>query len=227
MDCSLPGASVLRIAIPSKKTGVDCHFLLQEIFPTQGLNPGLPHCRQTLYSPSHQGSPEKDQRPIRGLLSAVRTGRSWRGEGFRWSNWATGKWIIKPKIFNPSRDDPSFLSPYHVPFFLPFLFSFLSFSKFCCVISPSLGRAQKWTRQNRSPALPELIFRETRLFKQYNVYLEEWVCKTNVVDKREVWIGGEAILRVVREPDLWEEISHWRQGNSQVQRLNSKKNVAG
>ena len=32
-----------------------CHFLLQ-IFPTQGLNPGLPHCRQTLYHLSHQGS---------------------------------------------------------------------------------------------------------------------------------------------------------------------------
>ena len=32
------------------------HFLLQ-IFPTQGSNPGLPHCRQTLYCLSHQGSP--------------------------------------------------------------------------------------------------------------------------------------------------------------------------
>ena len=26
-----------------------CHFLLWEIFPAQGLNPGLPHCRQILY----------------------------------------------------------------------------------------------------------------------------------------------------------------------------------
>ena len=34
---------------PGKNTGVGCHFLLQGIFPTQGLNPGLPHCRQTLY----------------------------------------------------------------------------------------------------------------------------------------------------------------------------------
>ena len=33
-----------------------CHFLLQEIFPTQGLNPGLPHCRQMLYWLNHQGS---------------------------------------------------------------------------------------------------------------------------------------------------------------------------
>ena len=32
-----------------KNTWVDCHSLLQEIFPTQGLNPGLPHCRQMLY----------------------------------------------------------------------------------------------------------------------------------------------------------------------------------
>ena len=31
------------------------HFLLQGIFPTQGLNLGLPHCGQTLYPLSHQG----------------------------------------------------------------------------------------------------------------------------------------------------------------------------
>ena len=32
-----------------------CHFLLQEIFLTQGLNPGLSRRRQTLYRLSHQG----------------------------------------------------------------------------------------------------------------------------------------------------------------------------
>ena len=36
-----------------------CHVLLQGIFLTQGSNPGLPHCRQTLYHLSHQGSPTK------------------------------------------------------------------------------------------------------------------------------------------------------------------------
>ena len=40
---------------PGKNIGVGCHFLLQRIFPTQGLNPGLPDCRQTLYHLSHQG----------------------------------------------------------------------------------------------------------------------------------------------------------------------------
>ena len=32
-------------------------FPLQGIFPTQGLNQGLPHCRQILYQLSHKGSP--------------------------------------------------------------------------------------------------------------------------------------------------------------------------
>ena len=32
---------------PGKNTAVHCHFLLQGIFPTQGSNPSLPHCRQT------------------------------------------------------------------------------------------------------------------------------------------------------------------------------------
>ena len=31
--------------------------LLQEIFPNQGSNPGLPHCGQILYQMSHKGSP--------------------------------------------------------------------------------------------------------------------------------------------------------------------------
>ena len=42
---------------PGKSTRVDCHFLLQGIFPTQESYPGFPHCRQTLYHLSHQGSP--------------------------------------------------------------------------------------------------------------------------------------------------------------------------
>ena len=35
---------------------MDSHFLLQGIFPTQGLNLDLPYCRQILYLLNHQGS---------------------------------------------------------------------------------------------------------------------------------------------------------------------------
>ena len=39
---------------PGKDTGVGCHFLLQGIFPTQGSNPGLLHCREILYQLSYK-----------------------------------------------------------------------------------------------------------------------------------------------------------------------------
>ena len=40
-----------------QNTGVGSHSLLQGIFPIQGSNPGLPHCRRIVYQPSHKGSP--------------------------------------------------------------------------------------------------------------------------------------------------------------------------
>ena len=43
---------------PGKNTGEGSHSLLQGIFLTQGLNPGLLNCRQILYSLNHQGSPK-------------------------------------------------------------------------------------------------------------------------------------------------------------------------
>ena len=42
---------------PGKNISVGCHALLQGIFPTQGSDPGLPHCRWILYQLSHQGNP--------------------------------------------------------------------------------------------------------------------------------------------------------------------------
>ena len=42
---------------PGQNTRVGSLFLLQGIFPTQGLNPGLPQSRQIFYQLSHKGSP--------------------------------------------------------------------------------------------------------------------------------------------------------------------------
>ena len=39
---------------PCRNSGVGSLSLLQGIFPTQGLNPGVPHCRQILYQMSHK-----------------------------------------------------------------------------------------------------------------------------------------------------------------------------
>ena len=56
MDCSPPGSSVHGNS-SGQNTGVGGHALLQGICPTQGSNPGLPHCRWILYLLSRQGSP--------------------------------------------------------------------------------------------------------------------------------------------------------------------------
>ena len=58
-----------------------CRALLQGIFPTQGWNPGLLHCRQILYCLSHQGSPLTALGTVNGLawLQVCRVGpvKSW------------------------------------------------------------------------------------------------------------------------------------------------------
>ena len=70
---------------PGQNTGVGSLSLLQGIFPSQGLNPGLLHCRWILYELSHKGRPR--------ILEWV--GRKWRGtkelpiksERGEWKSW--------------------------------------------------------------------------------------------------------------------------------------------
>ena len=49
---------------PGQNPGVDSLSLLQVIFPTQGSNPGVLHCRRILYQLSHKGSPVWGAEPI-------------------------------------------------------------------------------------------------------------------------------------------------------------------
>ena len=42
---------------PGQNTGVGSLSLLEGIFPIQGSNPGLPHCRRIVYQLSHKGRP--------------------------------------------------------------------------------------------------------------------------------------------------------------------------
>ena len=58
-----------KTIFPGNSTGVNCHFLFQGIFPTQGSNPGLPHCRQTLCRLRHQGIRPQGKSEITGVGS--------------------------------------------------------------------------------------------------------------------------------------------------------------
>ena len=56
-----------------QNTGVDSLSLLQGIFSTQGLIPGLPHCRWILYQLSHKESPRK----LEWVAYPFSSGSSW------------------------------------------------------------------------------------------------------------------------------------------------------
>ena len=78
---------------PGQNTGVGSLSLPHGIFPAQGSNPGLPHCGQILYQPSHQGSPrilEWVANPFssRSSWPRIQTGVSSIAGRF-FTNWAT------------------------------------------------------------------------------------------------------------------------------------------
>ena len=85
---------------------MDCHFLLQGIFLTQELNPGLLHFRQVLYQLNYEGSPlldiylekavtEKDTSTPMFVAALFRIARTWKES--RCS--VTGEWIKKLYIY--------------------------------------------------------------------------------------------------------------------------------
>ena len=92
MDCSPPGSSVHGDS-PGKNTGVGCHVLLQGILPTQGLNPGLPHCSWILYHLSHLGGPWIQEWVAYPFSRGPSLPRNWNGvsyiAGRSFTNWAT------------------------------------------------------------------------------------------------------------------------------------------
>ena len=58
---------------PGQNTGVSSLPLLQGIFPTQGSNPSLPHCKPILYQLNHKGSP----RVLEWVACPFSGGSSW------------------------------------------------------------------------------------------------------------------------------------------------------
>ena len=65
VDCS-PARLLCPWDFPGKNAGVDCHFLLQRIFPTQESNPGLLNWHIDSLPLNHLGS------PIQVILSLAR-----------------------------------------------------------------------------------------------------------------------------------------------------------
>ena len=81
MDYSSQGSSV-HGSLWARITGASSHSLLQGIFPTQGSNPCLLHCRQISYRLSYQGSFRHPPKPLPGAeIMSTRAGwpHTWSG----------------------------------------------------------------------------------------------------------------------------------------------------
>ena len=81
----------------SQNTGVDSLFLRQGIFPTQGSNPGLLHCRQILYQLSHKGKPNDNQQ-MACVANSLNESHGYNTEGRsrKWTNASVHMWSSKP-----------------------------------------------------------------------------------------------------------------------------------
>ena len=96
--------------VPGKNTGVGCHFLLQEIFPTQGSNPNL-------LCPLHG---QVDSLPLRHLGSLVTSYKELQA-------------VYREYMLHTKR--ASFLFPFFLPVYLPCLL-LLFFSSFLLSFFP-------------------------------------------------------------------------------------------
>ena len=67
---------------PSQKTRVGSFSLLQVIFSSQGMNPGFPHYRWTLYQLRHKGSQRKLEWVAYPYSSRSSWPRNWTGVSF-------------------------------------------------------------------------------------------------------------------------------------------------
>ena len=85
-----------------QNTEVDSLSLLQEIFPNQGLYPGLSHCGQILYQLNHKESP----RILEWVAYSFSSGSSWPRNQTRvyciagkfFTNWAFREDLILVKV---------------------------------------------------------------------------------------------------------------------------------
>jgi len=90
-----------------QSTGVGSLSLLQGIVPTQGLSPGLLHCRQILHQLSHQGS----QRTLECIAYPFSGGssrrRNWTGvsciAGGFFTSWATREALCPQQLSDPTQ----------------------------------------------------------------------------------------------------------------------------
>ena len=84
-------------------TGVGSNFLLQGVFPTQGLKLGLPHYRQILYHLSHEGSRSWQEKTDNKLIRWHRSrwAEAWRTVLKNWDSTGKSSQVLGKHVKSP------------------------------------------------------------------------------------------------------------------------------
>ena len=100
---------------PGQNTRVGSLSIFQWIFPTQGLNPGLPHCRWILYQLSHKGSPRTLEWVAYPFSRGSSWPRNWTGvsciAGGFFANWAMREALACCNYRKPAPNNEDLVQP--------------------------------------------------------------------------------------------------------------------
>ena len=104
------GLESSRILCPwdfsGRNTGVGCHFLLQETFPTQGLNPGLLYWQEGSLPLSYQGSPLKAYDPDNIIRQGTQLSLMWKEKVDFLPEFCLSPSIICQRVIKPIKISP-------------------------------------------------------------------------------------------------------------------------
>ena len=86
---------------PGNNTLVGCHSFLQGLFPTQGSNPSLLHCRQILYYRSYQRSKSQEtwKSRVEKMEMSLSTSAAWHIKQSSVASRMISKWSLEPVGF--------------------------------------------------------------------------------------------------------------------------------
>ena len=125
---------------PGQNSGVGNVSLFQGIFQTQGSNPDIPNCRQSLYQLSHKGNPRILKWVAYPNSSRYSWPRNWTGVSCIAGGFFTN-WAIREKRIVKSRDI-TLLTKVHL---VKTMFCFVFFRSHVCMWE--LDHKEGWTEK--------------------------------------------------------------------------------